>query len=100
MSAKAATAAEARKLEEIPNIGPAVARTLRERPGWIAPRELARRDPYVLFEQIETQRGPCDRVPTRRTNRRHAFHERHSAHPLVEIHRRKKNATTAGLGEE
>lgn len=59
---KAKTVAEARELEAIPNIGPAVAGYLRE-VGIHKPVDLVGQDPYVLFQQLCAQNGtrydPC-----------------------------------------
>ena len=59
---KAKTAAEAKNLEAIPNIGPAVAGYLREI-NIHQPLDLVGQDPYVLFQQLCAQTGvnydPC-----------------------------------------
>lgn len=59
---KAKTAAEARVLEAIPNIGPRVAGDLRQL-GISLPADLAGQDPYVLYQQLCAQTGvmhdPC-----------------------------------------
>ncbi len=60
--AKTAAEAEARGMESIPNIGPAVAGYLRE-VGIQQPADLKGQDPYVLFQQLCAQTGvdydPC-----------------------------------------
>ena len=60
--AKTAAEAEARGMEAIPNIGPAVAGYLRE-VGIQQPADLKGQDPYVLFQQLCVQTGvgydPC-----------------------------------------
>lgn len=48
---KARTAAHARQLLDIPNIGPAMAGDLR-RLGIGLPRELSDQDPYVLYHRL------------------------------------------------
>lgn len=59
---KAKTAAEARELEAIPNIGRAVAEGLRQL-GIKIPADLTGQDPYVLYQQLCAQIGvmhdPC-----------------------------------------
>ena len=59
---KAGAAQDAAALEEIPNVGPAVAADLR-RLGITAPADLLGRDPYALYEglcEITGQRhDPC-----------------------------------------
>ena len=59
---KAKTAATALELEAIPNIGPAVARDLRQL-GIRVPTDLLGQDPYVLYQQLCAQTGvvhdPC-----------------------------------------
>jgi len=59
---KAKTAAEALALESIPNIGPAVARDLRQL-GICIPADLKGQDPYVLYQQLCAHTGvlhdPC-----------------------------------------
>jgi Pathogenicity locus len=51
-----------RRLEQLPNVGPAVARYLR-RAGVEQPADLADRDPYALFEELcrltGTRLDPC-----------------------------------------
>jgi hypothetical protein len=60
--AKAATAAECEALEQLPNIGPALAADLRSI-GIVHPRELARRDAFVLYQALCAKTGkrqdPC-----------------------------------------
>jgi hypothetical protein len=60
--AKAATAAECEALEQLPNIGPALAADLRSI-GIVHPRELARRDAFVLYQALCAETGkrqdPC-----------------------------------------
>ena len=53
---KAKTAMEALELEAIPNIGPVVARDLRQL-GINVPADLKGRDPYVLYRQLCVQTG-------------------------------------------
>jgi DNA transformation protein len=59
---KAATAAAATRLEEIPNVGPRMAADLRSL-GVRTPCELAARRPLELYLQLETAQGgrhdPC-----------------------------------------
>ena len=59
---KAKTAAEARTLEEIPNIGKSIAGDLRAI-GISEPQQLIGRDPYLLYEQSNAFAGvrqdPC-----------------------------------------
>ena len=59
---KAKTAAEARTLEQIPNIGKSIAGDLRAI-GISEPRQLIGRDPYLLYEQSNAVAGvrqdPC-----------------------------------------
>jgi len=59
---KAKTATEAKELEAIPNIGPAVAGYLREISIY-KPMDLVGQDPYVMFQQLCAQSGvnydPC-----------------------------------------
>lgn len=59
---KARTAEEARELEAIPNIGPAVAEKLRLL-GILAPADLKNQDPYVLYQELCVKTGfthdPC-----------------------------------------
>jgi hypothetical protein len=60
--AKARDAAECDRLEQIPNIGPAVAADLR-RLGIVHPRELAARDALALYRQLcqatRQRQDPC-----------------------------------------
>ncbi len=60
--AKARTAAECEVLEALPNIGPSLAADLRAL-GILHPRELATRDPFVLYQALCTYTGrrqdPC-----------------------------------------
>lgn len=59
---KATSAAEARRLEAIPNVGPSIAADLREI-GVNQPRQLIGRDPYDLYARSNARRGmiqdPC-----------------------------------------
>jgi hypothetical protein len=59
---KAATASQAHRLEEIPNIGKSIAADLRAI-GIREPRQLIGRDPYSLYEQSNRIAGvrqdPC-----------------------------------------
>ena len=59
---KARTAAECRALEELPNIGPSLAADLRAI-GILHPRDLATRDPFVLYQALCAHTGrrqdPC-----------------------------------------
>ena len=59
---KATSAAEARTLEAIPNVGPSIAADLREI-GVARPRQLIGRDPYDLYARSNARRGmiqdPC-----------------------------------------
>lgn len=59
---KARHAAECDALEQLPNIGPSLAADLREL-GVRHPRELANRDPFVLYQTLCARRGrrqdPC-----------------------------------------
>jgi hypothetical protein len=61
-SPKAASAAECSSLEQLPNIGPALAADLR-RLGINHPRELRSRDPFVLYQALCAATGrrqdPC-----------------------------------------
>ena len=61
-SPKAASAAECRQLEQLPNIGPALAADLR-RLGINHPGELRSRDPFVLYQALCAKTGkrqdPC-----------------------------------------
>ena len=60
--AKARSAADCAELEQLPNIGPSLAADLRSL-GIRHPRELAGRDPFVLYQQLCSQTGrrqdPC-----------------------------------------
>lgn len=60
--AKAHDAAECDALEQLPNVGPAIAADLRAI-GVLHPRELAERDAFVLYRRLCEQRGrrqdPC-----------------------------------------
>lgn len=60
--AKARHAAECTELEQLPNIGPSLAADLRAL-GIRHPRELATRDPFVLYQRLCAQTGqrqdPC-----------------------------------------
>lgn len=59
---KAQSAAEAKVLEAIPNIGPAIAEDLK-RLGIRVPADLAGHDPYLLYQQLcvrtGTRHDPC-----------------------------------------
>lgn len=59
---KAACAGDCEQLEQLPNIGPAVAAELRAL-GITHPRELAQRDAFALYQALCTHRGkrqdPC-----------------------------------------
>ena len=59
---KAASAAECSALEQLPNIGPALAADLRSI-GVVHPRELAARDAFVLYQRLCAVTGqrhdPC-----------------------------------------
>ena len=59
---KARTAAECEALEQLPNIGAALAADLRAI-GIVHPRELATRDPFVLYQTLCAHTGqrqdPC-----------------------------------------
>jgi hypothetical protein len=59
---KAAHAAECRRLEQLPNIGPAMAADLRKL-GIRHPRDLAQRDAYALYQALCRKTGkrqdPC-----------------------------------------
>ncbi|EHR70822.1 Pathogenicity locus [Burkholderiales bacterium JOSHI_001] len=59
---KAQRAADCQTLEQLPNVGPAMAADLREL-GITHPRELARRDPFVLYQAMCVHSGcrqdPC-----------------------------------------
>lgn len=59
---KATTAAKARRLEEIPNIGPSIAADLRAI-GIAEPRHLVGQDPYALYARSNRAAGvrqdPC-----------------------------------------
>jgi hypothetical protein len=61
-SPKAASAAECQQLEQLPNIGPALAADLR-RLGINHPGELRWRDPFVLYQALCAETGkrqdPC-----------------------------------------
>jgi hypothetical protein len=61
-SPKAASAAECQRLEDLPNIGPAMAADLRAL-GIVHPRELAHRDAFVLYQGLCALSGkrqdPC-----------------------------------------
>jgi hypothetical protein len=61
-SPKAASAAECQHLEQLPNIGPALAADLR-RLGITHPSELRSRDPFVLYQALCAKTGrrqdPC-----------------------------------------
>ena len=62
MKTRIETAADVRKLEDIPNVGREIAKDLREL-GIEAPSQLAGRDPYALYQQLCAQTGirhdPC-----------------------------------------
>jgi len=59
---KARTAGECEALEQLPNIGPSLAADLRTL-GIVHPRELATRDPFVLYralcELTGSRQDPC-----------------------------------------
>ena len=59
---KAAHAAECETFEQLPNVGPAMAGDLRAI-GLVHPRELAHRDPFVLYQSLCAHTGkrqdPC-----------------------------------------
>ena len=59
---KAATAADARRLQDIPNIGPSIAGDLRAL-GIVEPRQLVGKDPYELYRRSNKLAGvrqdPC-----------------------------------------
>lgn len=59
---KAGTASDCRRLEDLPNIGPAMAADLRAL-GIVHPRELAHRDAFVLYQALCAHSGkrqdPC-----------------------------------------
>lgn len=59
---KAASSAECQSLEQLPNVGPAMARDLRLL-GIHHPAELRGRDAYALYRQLEratgTRQDPC-----------------------------------------
>lgn len=61
-AAKARTAAECERLEQLPNIGPSIAADLRLL-GIAHPRELAARDAFVLYQNLCAKTGkrhdPC-----------------------------------------
>ena len=61
-SPKAASAADCEALEQLPNVGPAMAADLRAL-GIGHPRELALRDPFVLYQALCARTGrrqdPC-----------------------------------------
>lgn len=61
-SPKAASAGECQRLEQLPNIGPAMAADLRAL-GIVHPRELAQRDAFELYQALCANRGkrqdPC-----------------------------------------
>lgn len=61
-SPKAAQAADCRRLEDLPNIGPAIAADLRLL-GIAQPQELARRDAFALYQALCAATGkrhdPC-----------------------------------------
>ena len=60
--AKAQAAAQARKLQDIPNIGPSIADDLRAL-GIREPRQLVGKDPYALYQRMNALTGvvhdPC-----------------------------------------
>jgi hypothetical protein len=60
--AKARSAAECERLEQLPNVGPSIAADLRAL-GIVHPRELATHDPLVLYRALCAQSGkhqdPC-----------------------------------------
>lgn len=59
---KAASAADCERLEQLPNVGPAIAADLRAL-GIVHPRELAQRDPLALYQALCRASGkrqdPC-----------------------------------------
>jgi hypothetical protein len=59
---KAAHAAECERLEQLPNVGPSLARDLRDL-GIVHPRELVEKDGFALYRGLCTLRGtrqdPC-----------------------------------------
>lgn len=59
---KASHASECERLEQLPNIGPSLARDLRDL-GVVHPRELAEQHAFALYRQLCTLRGtrqdPC-----------------------------------------
>jgi hypothetical protein len=59
---KASTAAEAQHFEDLPNIGPAMAKDFRLL-GFEKPKELAGKDPYALYDELCERTGarhdPC-----------------------------------------
>jgi hypothetical protein len=59
---KARSAAECETLEQLPNVGPRMAADLR-RLGIVHPRDLATRDPFVLYQALGRLAGqrqdPC-----------------------------------------
>ena len=59
---KARTATECEALEQLPNVGPSIAADLRAL-GIVHPRELATRDPFVLYRALCAHTGsrqdPC-----------------------------------------
>jgi DNA transformation protein len=61
-SAKAKMAGEARRLEDIPNIGPSIAADLRGL-GLRTPDDVRRMDPWATYERLRTPMGhrhdPC-----------------------------------------
>lgn len=61
-SPKAASAADCQRLEDLPNIGPAMAADLRAL-GIVHPRELAQRDAFALYQALCALSGrrqdPC-----------------------------------------
>lgn len=62
VTTKARDAADCETLEQLPNIGPAIAADLRSI-GVLHPRELAARDAFVLYQQLCAKTGkrqdPC-----------------------------------------
>ena len=61
-SPKARSAGECQRLEQLPNVGPALAADLRLL-GIVHPKELARRDAFVLYQALCAKTGqrqdPC-----------------------------------------
>jgi Pathogenicity locus len=59
---KASTAADTKRLEDIPNVGPKIAANLRQL-GFEESRALAGQDPYALYERLCAETGvrhdPC-----------------------------------------